>query len=148
EEIWSDNRRSHHGQRFGVRLFEVVETMNHAARNEPRFTWSNVHNLPIHSKSDDSGHSVYGFIVVLVRMGQRDFSSDRHGEFKQGYRTVRLGGLEQKANPDLPDADDFIFHSDCVCIVERAPANSPGFFNSMTTSGRPLTKPSKSGGQM
>ncbi len=51
---------------------------------------------------------------MLAGMGQQDFSTHRDGEFKHGYRTVRLDGLEQKANPNLPDTDDLIFHGDSV----------------------------------
>src|SRR5947209_4342907 len=43
-------------------------------------------------------------------MRQRDLRPDRHPEFEHRDRTVRVRGLENKTDRDLPDPDHFAVH--------------------------------------
>ena len=85
--------------------------MNCTAWNEIRFTWPDRHCSSIHGKGEYAFNSVNGFIVMFVRMRQRNLGSNRNHKLKHGYGTVRVGSFKQELNSYLPDADDFVLHS-------------------------------------
>ena len=50
EEVRAEQRRSHHRQRFGIRLSKVIEAMDCSARDKMRFTWADIHGFSIHGE--------------------------------------------------------------------------------------------------
>ena len=55
-------------------------------------------------------HSVDGFVVVPVRMGQRHLRPHRNCEFKHRHGTTSVGSIEQESDSYLSGADNFVFH--------------------------------------
>ena len=72
--------------------------MNCTPWNKTGFTRANMHCLSIYGKSEHPVNSVNRFIVMFVRMWQRNLGSNRNRKFKHGYRTVRVGTFEQELN--------------------------------------------------